>query len=97
MTILCQGIISDNVNVFEKENMTLFYCCQSCSSEFEELEPAPALIEGPLEPSVSSIIPAATHIQEDPLSAFFNVWKLLLFVINAALYSGSLISSCFAV
>ncbi|KAK3126772.1 hypothetical protein QOZ80_7AG0562180 [Eleusine coracana subsp. coracana] len=44
----------------------------SMKSEFEELEPAPALVEGPLEPPTSNIIPTAGHIQEDPLSAFFN-------------------------
>ncbi|KAL6897369.1 hypothetical protein ACP4OV_007065 [Aristida adscensionis] len=41
-------------------------------SEFEELEAAPALVEGPLEPPASNIIASTTHVQEDPLSAFFN-------------------------
>uniref|UniRef100_J3MJS2 WH1 domain-containing protein n=2 Tax=Oryza brachyantha TaxID=4533 RepID=J3MJS2_ORYBR len=45
----------------------------SIKSEFEELEEAPAaLVEGPLEPQTSNIIPATTHVQEDPLSAFFS-------------------------
>ncbi|BAF21206.1 mRNA-decapping enzyme-like protein [Oryza sativa Japonica Group] len=44
----------------------------SIKSEFEELEAAPTLVEGPLEPQTSNIIPATTHVQEDPLSAFFS-------------------------
>ncbi|RLM85922.1 mRNA-decapping enzyme-like protein [Panicum miliaceum] len=44
----------------------------SVQSEFEELEAAPALVEGPLEPQTSNIISATTHVQEDPLSAFFS-------------------------
>uniref|UniRef100_A0A0D9WXA2 WH1 domain-containing protein n=1 Tax=Leersia perrieri TaxID=77586 RepID=A0A0D9WXA2_9ORYZ len=43
----------------------------SIKSEFEELEAAPTLVEGPLEPQTSNI-PATTHVQEDPLSAFFS-------------------------
>jgi len=44
----------------------------SVQSEFEELEAAPALVEGPLEPQTSSIMSTTTHVQEDPLSAFFS-------------------------
>ncbi|KAL6638969.1 hypothetical protein ACP70R_022699 [Stipagrostis hirtigluma subsp. patula] len=44
----------------------------SIKSEFEELEAAPALVEGPLEPPASNIIASTTHVQEDPLSAFFS-------------------------
>ncbi|XP_039793871.1 mRNA-decapping enzyme-like protein isoform X2 [Panicum virgatum] len=44
----------------------------SVQSEFEELEAAPALVEGPLEPQTSNIISTTTHVQEDPLSAFFS-------------------------
>ncbi|XP_062187362.1 mRNA-decapping enzyme-like protein isoform X2 [Phragmites australis] len=44
----------------------------SIESEYEELEAAPALVEGPLEPPTSNIISTTTHVQEDPLSAFFS-------------------------
>ncbi|RCV10271.1 hypothetical protein SEVIR_2G102100v4 [Setaria viridis] len=44
----------------------------SAQSEFEELEAAPALVEGPLEPQTSNIISSTTQVQEDPLSAFFS-------------------------
>ncbi|CAN6180337.1 unnamed protein product [Urochloa humidicola] len=44
----------------------------SVQSEFEELEAAPALVEGPLEPQTSSIISTTAQVQEDPLSAFFS-------------------------
>ncbi|CAD6220468.1 unnamed protein product [Miscanthus lutarioriparius] len=44
----------------------------SVQSEFEELEAAPALVEGPLEPQTSNIMSTTTHVQEDPLSAFFS-------------------------
>ncbi|KAF0905454.1 hypothetical protein E2562_004423 [Oryza meyeriana var. granulata] len=44
----------------------------SIKSELEELEVAPNLVEGPLEPQPSNIIPVTTHVQEDPLSAFFS-------------------------
>lgn len=45
-------------------------------SEFEELEAAPGLVEGPLELPPSNIIATTNHAQEDPQSAFFSVWKL---------------------
>ncbi|ONM52672.1 mRNA-decapping enzyme-like protein [Zea mays] len=41
-------------------------------SEFEEVEAAPVLVDGPLEPQTSNIMSTTTHIQEDPLSAFFS-------------------------
>lgn len=44
----------------------------SIKSEYEELEAAPALVEGPLEPPASDIIAPTNHAREDPLSAFFN-------------------------
>ncbi|CAN6171568.1 unnamed protein product [Urochloa humidicola] len=44
----------------------------SVQSEYEELEAAPALVEGPLEPQTSSIISTTAQVQEDPLSAFFS-------------------------
>lgn len=44
----------------------------SIKSEFEELEAAPGLVEGPLEPPPSNIIATTNHAQEDPLSAFFS-------------------------
>jgi hypothetical protein len=54
-------------------------------SEFEELEAAPALVEGPLEPQTSSIMSTTTHVQEDPLSAFFSVWKLFSLILHCIL------------
>ncbi|KAL5197337.1 hypothetical protein ABZP36_000849 [Zizania latifolia] len=44
----------------------------SIKSEFEELEAAPTLVEGPLEPPTSNIIATTAHVQEDPLTAFFS-------------------------
>ncbi|CAN6165749.1 unnamed protein product [Urochloa humidicola] len=44
----------------------------SVQSDYEELEAAPALVEGPLEPQTSSIISTTAQVQEDPLSAFFS-------------------------
>ncbi|CAN6203537.1 unnamed protein product [Urochloa humidicola] len=44
----------------------------SVQSEFEELEAAPALVEGPLEPQTSNIVSTTAQVQEDPLSAFFS-------------------------
>uniref|UniRef100_A0A804MMA8 WH1 domain-containing protein n=1 Tax=Zea mays TaxID=4577 RepID=A0A804MMA8_MAIZE len=44
----------------------------SVQSEFEELEAAPSLVDGPLEAQTSNIMSTTTHVQEDPLSAFFS-------------------------
>ncbi|CAN6197420.1 unnamed protein product [Urochloa humidicola] len=44
----------------------------SVQSEFEELEAAPVLVQGPLEPQTSNIISTTAQVQEDPLSAFFS-------------------------
>lgn len=44
----------------------------SINSEFEELEAAPGLVEGPLELPPSNIIATTNHAQEDPQSAFFS-------------------------
>ena len=56
----------------------------SCNSEFEELEAVPtsSVIEGPLEPTTSSIAAPIPDVPDDPFANFFSVRYLLSSILH---------------